>query len=381
MTPSPLKILHVITGLGAGGAERQLATLVLNADRTRVRHEVVSLIDDGVWGEKLRARGVPVHTLGMNGRPGELLAFGRLARLIRGARPGLVQTWLYHADFAGLVGAKLAGGSPLLWTLRCSNVRLEHYSARTRILLRILALLSRSPRAIVANSQTGWDWHASLGYRPRRHQVIPNGIDTAEFRPDPAARDAVRAELGIPAGARVIGNLSRHDPMKDHPTFFRALAETQADAWVILAGIGTGPDNTALARQIAIAGLPPERVLRLGERRDVPRLLAALDLAVLSSSFGEGFPNVVAEAMACGIPSVATKVGDTAQVMGDCGIVVVPDDPAVLAHAMSEMLALGPAARTALGVRARARIEAQFSVPVMVAAYEALYRELTSEKD
>ncbi len=372
----PLKILHVITGLGAGGAERQLATLVLNADPAHTRHEVVSLIDDGVWGEALRARGVPVHTLGMAGRPRDLPAFWRLARLIRRSRPDLVQTWLYHADFAGLIAARLAGGVPVVWTLRCSNVRLEHYALATRLLLRVLARLSRRPRAVVANARSGWEWHESLGYRPRRHQVIPNGIDTTAFRPDPAARDAVRGELGIPAGAPVIGNLSRHDPMKDHPTFLHAVIETHSDAWVVLAGIGTGPGNAALTNQIAIAGLAQERVLRLGERRDVPRLLAALDVAVLSSSFGEGFPNLVAEAMACGIPCVGTRVGDTALVIGECGRVVPPDDPVLLGHALGDVLALSPETRAALGARARQRIETLFSVPAMVAAYEALYREL-----
>jgi glycosyltransferase involved in cell wall biosynthesis len=376
MTPRPLKILHVITGLGAGGAERQLATLILNADPARVRHEVVSLIDEGVWGAPLRARGVTVHALGMGNPFTDALAFWRLARLMRRVRADLVQTWLYHADFAGLVAAKLAGAPRPIWTVRCSDMRLEHYSRRTRLLLRLLARLSHAPAAVVANSASGWAWHAALGYRPPRHQVIPNGIDTAAFRPDPEARDSVRAELGIPAGAPLVGNLSRHDPMKDHPTFLQAVAESHTDAWALLAGIGTGPGNPALDRQIAVAGLAPERILRLGERRDVPRLMAALDVAVLSSSFGEGFPNIVAEAMACGIPSLATRVGDTAEVIGDCGRVVAPDDPAVLAHGIAELLALSAEARMALGERARARIESRFSVPAMVAAYERLYGEL-----
>jgi len=376
--PAPIKVLHVITGLGAGGAERQLATLALRSDPSRVRHEVVSLLDEGMWGTTLRQAGVTVHALRLTRKAPAPFALPRLARLYRRSGADIVQTWLYHADLAGILAAGLAGGPPVVWSLRCSRLDFRVYGMRTRLLVGLLAMLSRYPAAVVANAAEGRRWHVSLGYRPRRWEVIHNGIDCAEFRPDPEARRAVRSELDLAPDATLIGNLSRHDPMKDHPTLLAALARLNPNVRLLLAGGGTGAENASLSAQIAAAGIDPARVLRLGLRRDVPRLLAALDIAVLSSAFGEGFPNIVAEAMACGVPCAATAIGDTQELIDGCGEVAVPRDPAALGAAIARLLALDLAARTALGARARERIETRFSVDAMVSAHAHLYDEIVT---
>jgi glycosyltransferase involved in cell wall biosynthesis len=376
----PIKILHLITGLGAGGAERQLATLALNSDPNRARHEIVSLLDDGIWGARLRAAGTPVHTLKMTRKWAAPLVLPRLVRLCRSSGADIVQSWLYHADLMGLAVAALSGRAAI-WTLRASNLRFDIYGLETRILVRLLAGLSSFPSAIVANAAEGERWHRSIGYRPRRFVVIPNGIDCQSFAPDPEARISVRRELALPDNALLVGNLSRHDPMKDHPTLLASFARVAERSWLLLAGDGTDIRNQALDREIAAAGIPPARILRLGLREDVPRLLAALDVAVLSSWFGEGFPNIVAEAMACGVPSIGTDIGDTARVIGDCGTVVAPGDVSGLAAALARTVALDPAARAELGRRSRARIETQFSVPAMVEGYYSLYRQVLTRRD
>jgi len=374
----PIKILHLITGLGAGGAERQLAALALNSDPRQVRHEIVSLLDDGVWGAKLRAAGITVHTIGLARKWTAPLALPRLARLCRQSQADIVQTWLYHADLAGLAVGALTG-RPVVWTLRGSNLRLDIYGLETRLLVRLLTGLSRFPNVIVANAAEGERWHRAIGYRARRWAVIPNGIDCDAFRPDPATRESVRRELGLPGDAALVGNISRHDPMKDHPTLLAAFHSVADRAWLLLAGDGTGADNQTLDHQIATARIASARVLRLGARSDIPRLLAALDVAVLSSLFGEGFPNVVAEAMACGIPSIGTDIGGTAGIIGDCGVVVPPGDPSALAAGIARLLALEPGPRADLASRSRARIEKEFSVPAMVAAYARLYDDLLGQ--
>jgi glycosyltransferase involved in cell wall biosynthesis len=368
----PFAVTQIITGLGSGGAERQLATLVLNSDPALVRHTVVSLLDDGVWGTRLRQKGIAVHCLGLAQKLAAPLVLPKLVRLLR--ESDLIQTWLYHADIIGLVAAKFSG-KPIAWTLRSSGLPPGVAGWQTRVLVRLLAKLSMAPRAVIANAIEGQRFHQTVGYRPQRWAVIPNGIDCDQFHPDPQVRSEIREELKVPESARLIANLSRHDPWKDHPTLLAAFARQSRDTWLLLAGDKTEPGNALLDAQVVAAGADPGRILRLGRRSDMPRLNAALDLAVLSS-VSEGFPNVIAEAMACAVPAVGTSVGDIALIIGDAGAVVSPSDPVALGDAIAGILSLDPVAHAELGRKARKRIETKFSVPAMVEAYRALYEDI-----
>ena len=233
---------------------------------------------------------------------------------------------------------------------------------------------------VIANSEAGRGWHEALGYRPRRWTYIPNGIDTETFRPDPRARAETRGELGFDESVFAIGLVARYDLMKDHATFIRAavrLAETRPEARFVLVGRGTDARDGELERLVQEAGIA-DRVRRLGERTDVARIVPGLDLVTLSSAFGEGFPNVLGEAMACGVPCVTTDVGDAAGIVGETGLVVRPRDPDALAAAWTEAAARDGATRIALGAAARERIIAQYSLARMVRRYENLYSELLS---
>jgi glycosyltransferase involved in cell wall biosynthesis len=374
-----IEVLHVITGLGAGGAERQLAMLCQNSDPARIRHQVVSLTGPGIWGARLARAGIPVRCLDLPRGKVSLLAPLRLAAIVRAARPAILQSWLYHADLLGTLAAPLAGRPKLIWSIRCSDMRLELYSPLTRLVVRLLARLSRRPTAVAVNSIAGRRVHEALGYRPRLWRLVPNGIDTDLFRPDETARGSVRAELGLEPDALLVGHFSRHDPMKDHPTGLAAFAEVASRAWLLLAGETTGPDNQALTREIAAAGLDAARVKRLGLRQDMPRLTAALDVALSSSAFGEGFPNILAEAMASGVPCVATRSGDAEMLLGGLAPLAVPGDAAALAAGLESLIALAPAERQALGARLRQRAE-EFSIARMVAAYSDLYDEVLGSR-
>jgi len=358
----PVRVLHVITGLGVGGAEGQLAALLLAGGRFAEGAAVAALGAGGAWAPRLRAAGVPVAELGMARDRGRAAGVRRLADMLRLARPAVVQGWMYHANLAALAALALAGrrrGTRLLWGLRCSAMDAACYPPALARVVRAGALLSRLPDAVVANADEGRRAHLALGYRPRRFAVVPNGVDAARFRPDPAARAAVRAELGLGDGAPLLAHVARVDPMKDHATFLAALDRL--------------PGVTALAAGAGTEGLPARPgLLRLGVRDDVPRLLAAADVAVSSSAFGEGFANAVAEAMAAGVPPVATDVGDARAIVGDAGAIVPPRDPAALAGAVARLLALAPSARLALGAAARARVARDFSLAASAAAYVAL---------
>ena len=364
-----MKIMHIITGLGRGGAERQLTALVRGSDPAAVSHSVVSLMDEGVYGAPLREAGAQVHCLKMDRHRPSLASLWTLAGMMRAYAPDVVQTWLYHADLAGVLAGGLAGRPPVLWSLRCSDMRLE---GRTRPLVRGLALLSRFPAAVVANSAAGIAAHHNLGYRPRRWRLIANGIDTGTFRPDPVARDRMRAAWGVAPAVPLVGCIARHDPMKNYAGLLAAFAAIPGPAKLVVAGAGTEPGCPVFDAELAASGLDPTRLVRLGERGDVADVLAALDLFVLGSAFGEGFPNAVAEAMACGIPVVATDTGDCRAIIGACGRVVPPGQTAALTRAMTELLATG---LVALGEQARQRVAANWSVAAMVEAYHSLYSE------
>ncbi|MBU4378610.1 MAG: glycosyltransferase, partial [Proteobacteria bacterium] len=371
-----------ITGLDVGGAETTLHRLVTTMDPVRFLPRVVSLIEPGEVGRGLARDGVRVDSLGMRRGVPSPAGLVRLAGMIRSWRPDLIQTWLYHADLLGLTARALAfplgNGPRLVWNIRCSYMDLAQYRRTTGLTLRACAALSRLPDAVVTNSGAARDFHLGLGYAPKRFEVIPNGFDPARFRPDAQARRAVRASLGLDDSALVYGLAARLDPMKDHLTFLRGaslVADAVPEAVFVLAGRGADHGNAALAGWLAEAGLAPERVRLLGERADMERLMAAMDVLV-SSSVGESFPNVVGEAMACGVPCVVTDVGDSASLVASTGLVVPPADAPALGRAMLDMAGLGPTGRAALGQAARSRVMAGFSLASASQRYEALYSSL-----
>jgi glycosyltransferase involved in cell wall biosynthesis len=358
-----------------------LSRLVTEAAASRgFQHDVVSLTELGVHGPVLQGAGVPVRALQLTGFAGLLPAVIRLRRHIRETRPDVIQSWLYHADFVALLAAALARrGPPVVWNLRCSDMDLTRYAWTTRALLRILARLSRYPRAVIANSYAGRDWHAKAGYRPRQWHVIPNGFDTNTLAPDPGARAQARARFQSKEDSPVFVCSARLDPMKDHGTLldaFAILLRRHPDAKLLLLGKGTDSTDVPLARLRQgdeLAGA----VIGLGERtQDHAEVMQAADALVLSSAFGEGFPNVLGEAMCLGIPCITTDCGDAARIVDGTGWAVPRRDPSAIASAMQELAEMTPDRRQALGSAARAKMIAEFSLERVSSAYACFYRGL-----
>jgi glycosyltransferase involved in cell wall biosynthesis len=365
MPPMPAhKILHLITSLERGGAQTMLTQVATRLDRARFAPLVVSLIDGGACADELRAASVPVASLGMRRGLPSLGALARLKHIIRTERPALIASWLYHADLMALLAA---GDVPFAWHIRLSSIEGERNRLRLRLLRRMLAAGSRRPELVLANSEAGRRAHAALGYRPRRWEVVPNGFDVERFRPDPARRARWRREFGIDDAHVLVGMVARVDGMKDHAAFLAAaqfVAPRRAGVRFLLVGAGT--DNLPV---------PPElsgRLQALGERGDVHEILPALDILVLASK-GEGFPNVVGEAMACGVPCIASDVGDAAALIGDTGRVVPPANAPALAAAILALVAEGEPARARRGGAARQRILEHYSIDAVVARHAAIY--------
>jgi glycosyltransferase involved in cell wall biosynthesis len=377
-----VRILHVITGLDTGGAETMLLKLLTAHASAGVDCAVVSLGGEGTLGPRIAALGIPVVGLGISRRMPNPAALLTLLRFVRRFDPQLVQGWMYHGNLA----ASLAGlGSrrrvPVNWSIRQSLYDLAAERRTTAILIRLGARLSRRPAAIIYNSETSAGQHQALGYAAANRLVIPNGFDCDVFRPSDAARQRVRGALGIAEDAIVIGLIARWHPMKDHRTFLEAaalVARSHPSARLLLAGRGISAEEPALMGLVAEHGLLP-RVLLLGERADVRELTAALDIACSASAWGEGFANVIGEAMASGVPCVVTDVGDSARIVGATGIVVPARTPAALAEAIRTLIDAGPERRRELGVAARRRVETEFSLPAIAGRYLALYRQQVAD--
>lgn len=374
-----MKVLHLITGLARGGAETALSRLVGAKDPGGIEHVVVSMLDEGAIGAEIRAAGVTVHALGM--RPGRPSARGlwALRRLLRRERPDIVQTWLYHADLLGTVATRGLGGAPLVWNIRRGIAHREDYGKTLFALIRVLARLSRIPAAVIANSQAGRRAHEGFGYRPRRWAVIPNGVDTDRFGPDPEARDAVRREWGVGARERLVGFVGRLHTVKDPEGFLAAagrIAKEVDDVRFVLVGDDPEGRRPALDRVARDAGVA-DRVVWAGPRSDMARVYNAFDLFALTSH-SEGFPNVVVEAMATGLPCVVTDVGDAAEIVGPTGAVVPPRDPEALAREIARKLSRPPSESQAEGRAVRDRAVDRCSLGRMVREYAALYDSLVT---
>jgi len=354
---------------------------LLSRLRQTFQNEVVSLVPVGALGEKIKALQVPLRTLDMRRGVPNPAGLYRLTRWLRQNPPHLVQTWMYHADLLGGLAAKLAGGIPVVWNIRHGTFDAHGGKRSSRWTMKACIPLSRwLPTRIVCCSEASQRLHAEVGYADDHMIVIPNGFDLTAFTPNSEARVSVRQELGITPEAILIGLVGRFDAQKDHQTFIRAAArllQNYPEAHFLLCGDEITWGNSMLAGWIDTTGIRRHCHL-LGRREDIPRLTAAFDIAVSSSSHGEGFSNVIGEAMACGVPCVVTDVGDAALIIGDTGRVVPPRNPEALANDWCVLMELGAEGRERLGRAARDRIAANFNLPVIVAKYERLYEEIAT---
>ncbi|QTF91393.1 glycosyltransferase [Halomonas sp. BM-2019] len=381
-----MHIVHVITSLYPGGAQSALLRLCLHDSGNR--HTVITMIGGGELEEELSSKGVNVENLGFSYSSGLLTGMARLWKLLRKYKPDLVQTWMYHPDLIGGICARLAGVRHVCWGIR--HTRLEHgNSSRSSILsAKFCAILSGFvPARIVCCAHESMRIHELLGYRLDKMTVIPNGYDLAAFYPYPHEKQG--ALSGIPETADdlpVLGMVGRYNPQKDHLSLLKALAELRnrnIDFLCLLVGEDLDSNNETLSHAISELGLG-SHVLMLGLRTDIPAIMNRLDLHILSSSFGEAFPNVVAEAMACGTPCVATDVGDTALIIGGHGWIVPPRNHLLLADAIQSAIDEyynTPVLWTMRQHSCAEHIKQNFTIDKMVSSFGSVWSECLAAKE
>lgn len=336
---SRMKIVFLIRSLTFGGAERQLVALACGLRQRGHEVHVGVFYAGGPLEADLHAAGVPVTVLNKTGRWDILGFLFRLARFLRRERPQVFHGYLGASNSLGVLLRSIHGGQ-VVWGIRASDLDQTRYDLFYRLDGKIQHFLSRFPDLIIANSHAGRDHIVQQGFPATKSVVIPNGIDTDHFRPDAELRLATRAEFGVAWDELLIGRIGRLEYQKDYPTFLRAAAEIARQrpaARFICAGTGN-PEYEQELHELAIAEGLAERLVWAGARDDMPAVYNALDLLVSSSAYGEGLPNVVAEAMSCGVPCAVTDSGDSAWVVGELGRISPRGDVQALAAATIDLI-------------------------------------------
>lgn len=372
-------ILYVITSLSVGGAQKALLNLATSEFSEDYQPYVISLVAVNGVQQQFADAGIPVHVLGLNRLKQLPWLLPRLWHLVREIQPTVIHGWMHHGNLFATLAWLFAGCRPvLLWGMHHTPEKATLERAQHAFVLKVGRWLSRFPQRIVYVSRRSMQRHAELGYATQHAQVVANGIPLGKTSRRAEHYASVRAELGIPATAMLIGSLTRYVPEKDIPNLLaaiRLLQEGGQAAHFLLAGEGMDASNLAL--QPLLATLPDKtKVHCLGVRTDAARLIAALDIATLSSQ-REAFPLFLAEAMAEGVPCVATDVGDIAEFVADTGLIVPAGDAPALAQAWSALLQQTIAQRQALGEQAKQRVAARYSLDAVVSAYRQLLQAET----
>lgn len=357
-----MKISFLIRSLSVGGAERQLITLANGLTERGWDISVAVLYPGGALEAELDSR-VHIEPIGKRHRWEVATVLFRLWRWIRREKPDVLHSYLVVPNIlTGFLGA-VVPSVKVAWGVRASKLALDAYDRLTTLTERASAFFARGADLIIANSEAGRRYCLAAGYPGSRLTVIPNGIDTRRFVPDRNARARLRAAWNIGARETLIGLVGRLDVMKGHEMFLRAAArfsQRHDKARYVCIGDGRESVRTGLRAVAETLGVA-DRILWLPAGQDMPAVYNALDIICSSSVFGEGFPNVLGEAMACGVPCVATRVGDSDYVVGDTGEIVPPADPEAICLAWERMLTRIAREGEYLSRRCRERILACFT--------------------
>ena len=372
-SPQLPRVTHLITGLVLGGAENAAVRLAGNLQKRGSSNQIVCLLPFPTYPRELT---VPAFTLGVRRARDLPLAIRRMSEIISDHRSTVLCTWLYHADlFSGAMRLIHRKRLIMTWNLRTSEPKSQRLGT-SRFIRPMCAKLSRwVPDSIVGNSEAVVRTHVRFGYDKSKMHCVPNGYDLDRFCHDPRKRKIARESLGIRSNEKLVGMVARWHPAKDHATFLEAVAQARKfhpDTRVFLAGAGVTTENEELQQLIKQNGLA-SHVLQLGVRSDVEFLLNAADVTCLFSNAEEGFPNAVAESMACERCCIASDTGGTAEVLGDCGVLVPRNNATAAGAALTGLLDLSREEREKMGRRSRLRVVERFSLDTMTDRYLALW--------
>jgi glycosyltransferase involved in cell wall biosynthesis len=362
-----MKIIFLCRSLGVGGAERQLVSV--SKGLSQLGHTVIVSVfyPGGKLEEDIRDAGIPIISLQKRGRWDVIWFLFRLIKALRKEQPQIIYGYLGMPNILTVLLKPFFAETHIVWGIRASYMDLSRYDWLARLTYRLESILSRFADLIIVNSRAGFDYAAVKGFPEDKMIVIPNGIDTERFCSDLQAGQTIRNEWKIANDEKVIGLVARLDPMKDHHNFLNAAALLKREREdVKFVCIGSGEKNIlqklqGLAKELGLT----DNLIWAGLREDMTAVYNALDI-LCSSSYGEGFSNVIGEAMACGVPCVVTDAGDSAWIVGNTGIVVPPKSPEKLSEGLKVMLRRLEDKGSDIKLEARKRIVSEFNLEKLI---------------
>jgi glycosyltransferase involved in cell wall biosynthesis len=361
-------ILFLIPILSIGGAERQLVILAAGLKRLGYAVKVAVFSGGGALESDLRREKVPIVNLGKSSRWNMPFHYFHLIGLLRQEHPKVLFSYMSLANDWSILVKPWVPATRIIWGVRVSELNLNDYDWQGRLTYHLEAKLARFANQIICNSYEGLSVAVKRGFSSNKIIVIPNGINVDYFRPLRTHREQFRRECGIKKTEKLIGLIARLNPMKDHSTFLQAaglLARERNDVRFVCVGSGPKSYEAKLRKLAADLGLD-NILIWIGSRHDMQFVYNGLDVLTLSSSYGEGFANVIGEAMACGVPCVVTDVGDSALIVDDLGEVVPARDPVELKNGMIRILRRIDKEKRMLSEDNRRRIANEFSVDTMI---------------
>ncbi|MEC9293733.1 MAG: glycosyltransferase [Chloroflexota bacterium] len=367
-----LKVLLHIRSLDIGGSERQVISLAkAMADIGVEAHIAVTTRDGQLETEVLGIPNIYLHHIEVKGLRSKFKYLLNLRSLIKSKEFDAVYGFLPVPNLALLIARTLRNRPFIAWGVRSSGIDLTQYSSRVKLAMRVEKYLSRFSDSVITNSQAALKEYRIAGYPNSKLRYIPNAIDTERFKPAPEARVSIRNELNISCNTPLIGLFARIHPMKDHVTFLQAakiLVEKKPDIRFICAGstsLGYSTFETLVKSTATDLGLD-KHIYWLGAREDPEKLMVACDITTLTSDSGEGFPNSIAESIACGVPCVATDIGDSSNIVSDFISVVPPKNPKTLATGWETALNQDPVEQGQTAMKMRQSVIDRFSCSTVV---------------
>jgi len=366
-----LKIIHIINSLGDGGAEHSLFKIckydIIN------KHIVISLTGSGKYGLLLKNLGTKVYCLNANFF--SIHKFFYLIKLLRYLKPDIVQTWLVHADLIGGIAARIANIKNIVWNIRYTKLDKKKIKLKTFFILKLLSKLSfLIPKAIIINSKQAFRDFKEEGYEQKKFRYIPNGYDLSILKPSKIQTKNFKKLIKIKKQTPLIGYVARYDPLKDHLNLLNSLSLMRLkniDFFCVLVGTNINKNKLLINK---IKKLKLKNFIKLfGAKKNISNIMNGIDIHVLTS-ISEGFPNVLAEAMAHGTPCVSTNVGDASVIIGKTGLIVPINDSVKLASKIEKLiLEKGTKQWKQRCNLARLRINKNFHINKMIKSYNKLY--------
>jgi len=368
-------VLHIISGLGIGGAEAALFKLVSGSNQIGDKHSVVVLKRiEGMEQDFFDAK-ISVEFFSFDKNP--IREFFKLVTYIRNGKFNIVQTWMYHADLIGGLAAFIARSPNIIWGVRTTGLS-ANSKFSTKCVRFVCARLSHwIPKTIVYVANSAVQSHIEVGYSAKKICVIPNGFNLDNLQFNIRFKEEFRKTFNIAKDELIIGTVGRFNPAKDYENFVKAcgiVAKNNPQTRFLMIGKNLDDENGQLKSWIQSSTYPHNFVL-LGEQRNIANYLSTMDIFCLSSRI-EGFPNVIGEAMAVGIPCVVTDAGDSAYIVGDSGVVVEKENSEQLGSALISLINKSDSYKTNLKNKAKERIQSEFTIKNVVLLYQKLYKSI-----